>query len=392
MSFNCKKSENISLISVVEDLPIGIILIDSEGIILIANSTFQNIVGGKNGNLIGKSIKSILKETYKEKFDNLLITVKDNKNYEEDWQKREFELITHNRQYLKVHINDYQLEENDVLFMGTISGDENVSKLGNELERQLNLKDDLKDDLEQESELSEMKSRFLSIASHEFRTPLAGILSSLNLIDRYIKADQQTWSNFKNGVKVENHLKKINESVKNLTTILNKFLALGNIEKGEIPIKFVTFNLEKVLKLQVSQFQELRKPGQEISYQHHGRETNVYLDKYLIKNIVNNLCSNAIKFSPENATIEFSSEIDKDNIRLIIKDNGIGIPNSEKSKIFHRFYRAKNALHYDEGTGLGLNIVKKYVELMKGSITFESEQNMGTTFFITFPKKQTENQ
>jgi PAS domain S-box-containing protein len=385
MSFNPEKTENIRLVSVIEDLPMGIVLMDEAGIVVAVNTAFKRIVGDKKQNLIGTSIRSVIQETYKKKLDQFLTLTNEN-HHNHIREKSEFELITYNQQSFKLHIKNYPVEKNDIFLIGTVENDENVLKLENELEKQLSLKNEIKDDLEQESELSEMKSRFLSIASHEFRTPLAGILSSLNLIDRYIKADQSAWANFKNGIKVQNHLIKINESVKNLTSIINNFLAMGNIEKGEIPVKFVRINLKKVLEKQTAQFQEICKPGQILRYKHEGIEKMVILDKYLLRNILNNLLSNAIKFSPENSTIELNSQIDENTIEVVVSDRGIGIPEAEQNKVFSRFYRAKNALHYEEGTGLGLNIVKKYVELMNGNISFESKVNEGTTFYISFPK------
>ncbi len=132
----------------------------------------------------------------------------------------------------------------------------------------------------------------------------------------------------------------------------------------------------------------MSKPGQKINYQHIGKEKMVLLDKNLLRNIINNLLSNAIKFSPENTKIELLSEIDTNTIKLVVQDQGIGIPSHQQNKIFSRFFRAQNALNYEEGTGLGLNIVKKYIDLMKGNISFDSKQNMGTTFYISFPKNK----
>lgn len=243
---------------------------------------------------------------------------------------------------------------------------------------------------EQEFELSALKTNFLSIASHEFKTPLAGILSSLNLINRYLDADHQAWCRFRNKEKVENHLNKINESVKNLNTILDKFLALGNIEKGEIPVSYIHFNLKKFLNTQRSQFQQTAKPGQKINYLHRGKETNVFLDKYLFRNIMNNLLSNAIKFSHENSEIQLISEITNDAIIIEVRDQGIGIPREDQDKIFSRFFRAANAVSYQEGTGLGLSIVKNYVGLLDGQITFESRQHQGTIFCIRIPARKDE--
>ncbi|MCB2208043.1 MAG: HAMP domain-containing histidine kinase [Bacteroidetes bacterium] len=252
------------------------------------------------------------------------------------------------------------------------------------LKDQLKKKELIIKELEQQSELSEMKSRFLSIASHEFKTPLTGILSSLNLIDRYLDADINNWRKFKNREKVENHLQNINESVKNLTTILDNFLSLRNLEKGEIPVNKINFDIKEMLEGQQVQFQQICKTGQQILYVHKGKKKKVCLDKHLFKNIMNNLLSNAIKFSPENTEIEIISEITGNSLKVEISDQGIGIPAKDQKKVFRRFFRAGNALINEEGTGLGLNIVQKYTELMNGNISFKSTENSGTTFYLTF--------
>lgn len=376
-------SQYLKISAIFDELSVGMILLDSDKYILAVNESFIAIFHLIQQQIIGQQLETIKgihfdAENFEEIFDNnssdrkKIIELKNNKG---GTYKVEFVLLdsTNNK---------------SPYYLGVINKSESEYALKKELEKEKALKGSVKDELEQESELSEMKSRFLSIASHEFRTPLAGILSSLNLIDRYIDADQRGWAIFKNNDKVVNHLNKINESVKNLTGILNTFLTLGNIEKGEIPVKYTRFNLQKALKSQGSQFQEMSKPGQKINYQHIGKEKMVLLDKNLLRNIINNLLSNAIKFSPENTKIELLSEIDTNTIKLVVQDQGIGIPSHQQNKIFSRFFRAQNALNYEEGTGLGLNIVKKYIDLMKGNISFDSKQNMGTTFYISFPKNR----
>jgi len=266
-----------------------------------------------------------------------------------------------------------------------LSGKENIQKLGDELERKASIIDDIEEELEHETELSEMKSRFLSIASHEFRTPLAGILSSINLINRYKSAELSSWKQISNHKKIENHLEKVRRSVKNLTSIINKFLALRNISKGEIPVKMSNFDIKNLLYNQKEQLLENCKPGQTIIYKHFGNLTTVHLDPHLLKNIIINLISNAIKYSPENTTINMQSSLNKNELKISIKDQGIGIPRKEQAKVYSRFYRANNALKYNEGTGLGLNLVKNYVEVLNGLISFESEENEGTIFLISFP-------
>lgn len=369
--------EHITLESIFNDLPIGMLVLNEKGLVLAHNTSFRSIVLGKERNIIGEAIWPLITE------DSI---GKENKSI---CHAQDYIIRTYKQQLLTLKINSYQTTSTaKPSIIGILSGENKLSKLEAELERKTSRIDDMEDELEQENELSEMKSRFLSIASHEFRTPLAGILSSLNLINRYRKAEQPLWSQLSNHRKIENHLDKIHESVKNLTTIINRFLALGNISKGEIPVKYTQFDLQKALLHQKNQIEEIGKPGQKIRYKHIGIPSLVNLDQYILKNIMNNILSNAMKFSHEGSEILMNSEINQSRVLISIQDHGIGIPQKEQAKVFRRFYRANNALTFEEGTGLGLNIVKKYVALMDGQITFESEENRGTTFYITFPKKQ----
>jgi PAS domain S-box-containing protein len=366
-----------------EDVPIGIILLDENGLIIFANHYFLKTFLCKKGEMEGKRIETFLAFPLKNKHQaaHTIFTGAS------PGKKQIFAIKNKHDKVYRVEIGTNNSEFAGInIYLGILMDDER--ELRNELKKQINLNDTIQDELEQENELSEMKSRFLSIASHEFRTPLAGILSSLNLIKRYLDADQQAWAGFRNKAKIVNHLNKINESVQNLTAILQKFLALGNIEKGEIPVKYAKINLKENLEKQRLQIQEICKPGQKISYRHIGQRTTVALDKYLLKNILINLLSNAIHYSHENSEIQLISEVKTETVSIIVKDEGIGIPEAEQKRVFRRFFRANNAMTFQEGTGLGLNIVKNYVERMNGNITFESRENMGTTFYVTFPNKK----
>jgi PAS domain S-box-containing protein len=375
--------EHIKLIAIIDDIPVGMILLNENGHIITANNTFLKTLSYRLENLSGKSIGEILTPD-KDQKKNPLPLFREMTSL----SKHIASFKGGNGKVYRIEFRAYESESShEKFYTGFIAGTREAIDLRDELNRQIKMKDSIQDELEEESELSNLKSRFLSIASHEFKTPLAGILSSLNLITRYLDADHQAWSQFRNREKITNHLSKINESVKNLTTILDRFLALGNIEQGEIPLRMARFDLVRALKSQSTQFQELCKPGQKISYQHHGQDTSAYLDKNLLKNIMNNLLSNAIRFSQENSEIKLITDVSSDEVRIELSDEGIGIPETDQSNIFRRFYRAKNALTFQDGTGLGLSIVKKYVELMKGNISFTSEENKGTTFYITFPNK-----
>jgi hypothetical protein len=373
--------DDLKLTAVFDDLPTGLILINNKGYIETANNAFlQDFVKGKS-NIKGIGFDKFLSTDQKSEFNHLLAGV----NKSDGGSVKKIDLIDSQSKIHKLELCYYPAnQEREGMFLGILLGSPNESKLLKEIEKQQQLKESIKDKLEQESELSDMKSRFLSIASHEFRTPLAGILSSLNLMSRYLNANEGGKVSLSHKEKALKHVDKISESVKNLTTILNKFLALGNIEKGEIPVKYSKFDIKSTLESQQILFQQICKPGQKIYYTHKGRVRKVFLDIHLLKNILNNLLSNAIKFSDENTAIQLTSIVSPGIVQLIVADNGIGIPRAEQKYIFRRFYRAKNALSFQEGTGLGLNIVKKYVKLMDGSISFESEEGTGTTFSITF--------
>jgi PAS domain S-box-containing protein len=232
--------------------------------------------------------------------------------------------------------------------------------------------------LEREKELGELKSRFVSMASHEFRTPLSTVLSSAYLISKYSEKEDHG--------KREKHVQRIVSSVNMLTDILNDFLSVGKIEEGKIQVRFSNFDFPVHIGNIIQEINGLFKKGQHINYHHEGNEM-VTLDQGLLKHIVMNLLSNAVKFSPENACIEISSKQEKQSLKLTIKDNGLGISEEDQQHLFERFYRGSNVTHI-QGTGLGLHIVSKYAELMNGAIFCRSKLNEGTTFTITFDLNQ----
>ena len=226
--------------------------------------------------------------------------------------------------------------------------------------------------LEHERELSELKSRFVSTASHEFRTPLGTILSSVSLLSKYQSDDQQ--------IKREKHIQRIKNSVHNLTGILNDFLSLDKLETGVVEGNPVSFELPAFVKETCDQVIPTLKKAQRLDYNHRGR-TEVNLDKQILNNILLNLLSNASKYSGEDAKIEVNSIFENGKIEIKVSDNGMGISHEDKKHLFERFFRAKNTTNIP-GTGLGLNIVKKYVDLLDGSIEVDSVLGEGSTFTV----------
>jgi len=242
--------------------------------------------------------------------------------------------------------------------------------------------EDMQRALEKEKQLNELKSRFVSMASHEFRTPLSTILSSSTLVEKYLdKGDLDPAAIKENASR---HLKRIKSSVGNLTSILNDFLSLDKLEQGKVEIKPVHFDLVKFADELIEEIQATLKKGQKILYTHSGK-TDVYLDKQMLKNILYNFISNAGKYSPEDSVIEFSSNLDKNGLTISVTDYGIGIPDQDQMHLFERFFRAKNVTNI-QGTGLGLNIVKRYSNLLNGEVSFSSKEGKGTTFNLTINK------
>ncbi|MBC3541147.1 ATP-binding protein [Rufibacter sediminis] len=236
---------------------------------------------------------------------------------------------------------------------------------------------DIEKALQKEKELNELKSRFVTTASHEFRTPLSTVLSSASIIARYKTTEEDD--------KRLKHVDRIKSAVQNLTVILNDFLSISRIEEGKVYNIPSTFNLVAFVKESVEEMQALVKEGQKILYQHQGEQELVELDKQLLKNILINLLSNASKYSAEGKNVHLATSITPQKVTITVQDEGIGIPAQDQTHLFTPFFRAQNATNI-QGTGLGLNIVKRYVEVMDGTLEYQSVLDKGTTFTITFPQ------
>ena len=234
--------------------------------------------------------------------------------------------------------------------------------------------ENLKKALETEKELGELKSRFVSMASHEFRTPLSTILSSSYLLTKYTTTEEQP--------NRERHLDRIISSVNLMTDILNDFLSLGKIEEGRIAVKPGAILIKEFIDGIINEIKPLLKKGQVIAYEHKGND-EIILDKGLLKHIVLNLLSNAIKFSGEDSIITIATTKTNTEFILSVRDQGIGISQEDQKHLFERFFRGSNASHI-QGTGLGLHIISRYAELMNGVVKFKTVLEKGTEFIIAF--------
>ncbi|MGF7231237.1 ATP-binding protein [Arachidicoccus sp.] len=249
-----------------------------------------------------------------------------------------------------------------------------TAKLQDALQKLEISKEELSIALSKEKELGDLKSSFVSMASHEFKTPLSTILSSASLLGKYILTEEQ--------FKRDKHVQRIKSSVMNLNNILNEFLSLGKIEDGKITMCASLFAIEPFILKEISDISEILKAGQAVHYMHTGKE-EALLDEVLFRNILINLISNAAKFSAVNKSIFISTHLTGQQLEFVIKDNGMGISQKDQKHLFEIFFRATNATNIP-GTGLGLHIVSKYVEMMNGKIEIKSELEKGTEIKIIF--------
>jgi len=275
-------------------------------------------------------------------------------------------------------------EEVCVAFSGAVvqtevEGLQDFVYIGRDITKRKQAEAEIHKALAKEKELHELKSRFVSMTSHEFRTPLSTILSSSELLEHY----SESWSSEK---KVR-HLRRIQSSVHNMTQLLNDVLIIGKAEAGKLtfhpePLDLCQFCWDLTEELSLNKSSELKK----INFVVSGVCKTTNVDEKLLRHILTNLLSNAIKYSPPGSTVNFELVYQDNEISFQIQDIGIGIPTADLAHLFESFHRASNVGNIS-GTGLGLAIAKKCVELHGGAIAVKSEVGVGTTFEVRIPLK-----
>jgi signal transduction histidine kinase len=234
--------------------------------------------------------------------------------------------------------------------------------------------------LDNQQQLNAMRSKFVSLVSHEFRTPLAIIQTSADLIDRH--------ANNLDPAKVHSYSLRIQTKVRELTALLNNLLDLEKMERQDLLCTPTEFDLVQLGEDQLSEMRALAKEGQRLVHVHGAEDGTVCLDRSMVNNILTNLLSNAIKYSPPGATITLHTGLNNGQASLSVEDEGVGIPQEEQEMLFDRFFRGSN-VDSSQGTGLGLPIVKQYLELMGGTISFTSVPGR-TVFHVVLPRRMAE--
>jgi PAS domain S-box-containing protein len=402
--------------SLYENATEGILLINREGIIILANPAAEKTFGYDRDELLGQPIEilipmqtrghhSKLRDSFHKAPQNrvmgagrdlngtrkngenfpvevslsfytqqnetfviaFIVDITQRKEIENNMlkQKKELEKVTNDIRKLNTEL-EAKVEERTVILREALMKLEQSQK-------------ELSEALDKERELNEIKSRFVSMASHEFRTPLSTILSSASLVSKYPTTEENE--------KREKHIRRIKDSVNYLNELLEDFLSLGKLEEGKVSITTTTFNVKDFFADIVDEMKAIMKKGQEIKISYDDNE-EFTTDKRMLKNILLNLLSNATKFSGEDKNIWVNVANNKQALSVTVRDEGIGIPEDDLPHLFDTFFRGKNVSNI-QGTGLGLPIIKRYLNLLNGDITVSSIYNKGTTFCVILPALET---
>jgi len=406
------KSDQVFYKICFDSLVEGICIANQEGRIVMINSAIEEIFGYKKTELVGQKIDILIpKSLHKAHFDHFNTYIKFPKKYKKG-KGREFFGIHKNGSVLDLEIGlNYFIYEGAFFAKAVISdirtrkqSELRIKEKNKNLEREvkqqtvqllrvvtdlersnLKLKEEIKERIlaeksakkafEKEKELNAMQTKFMSLASHEFKTPLSGILTSAGLIDKYNEINSKE--------KIHAHTRTIKTSVNQLNSILDDFLFLEKTESDNYFFQLSRFKICELLNKLIEDANIILKEGQRIELEICHESIELMQDRKVIDIIIRNILYNAIKYSERDSTIKIKTE-KSENLKIAIIDQGVGIPGDAQEFIFDRFYRAKNVLHI-KGTGIGLNIVKKHMEKLKGTVEVKSEEHKGTTVTIKLP-------
>jgi len=340
-----------SLINSVKDY--AIFRLDQNGTILNWNTGAENLLGYTEKEIVGRSFWVFYSSEDRNSGapeKNLAMTIKLGHLEEESWRIR--------KDGTRFWANVYMISTHDA--HGNLNG---FTKVVRDFSIRKQLDEEKSRALEKEKELNKMKSNFVAMASHEFKTPLTSIQLAANAV-----------STFRDPKVQEKYLEKISANVRTLMSILEEFLSLEKMEEGKMVVNSGVLNIPEITEKICEEAKLI--DTHEVICSHDG-ETLFCLDQLIYRQILTNLVSNAIKYSPENTSVVVNTKAAKPFLTITVRDQGIGITPEDQKHLFERFFRASNVTGI-KGTGLGLHLVKGYVDMLDGSIDIKSEPGKGT--------------
>lgn len=374
--------------NIFENAKEGFFLTDNKGIIELANPMMVHMFGYTSSEeLVGEAIEIFLPKSKAKSHVKLRNEHIKNPMNRPIGAGKSLEAMRKDGSlfFVEVSLSHFKTEKDELKILGFVvdvtlrkKAEDQIKSINADLETKVKARTcQLEEAVEKGNELNNLKTRFVSMVSHEFRTPLSSIHSSATLLSKYKLSDEQE--------RRDKHIARIKKSVNNLTDILSDILTLNKVEEGKLPVNIEKLNIKNLFEESCEELQAIAIRGQTINYIHSGKEI-FSSDLKLLRNISNNLISNAIKYSHPKGRIEVTTKFSNSILSISVKDYGIGIPLKEQVRLFERFFRAANVTNI-QGTGLGLNIVKKYTELLDGRIFFKSKQDIETEFTVEIPER-----
>ena len=346
----------------------GILITDPHKRIVWANQSAENLTGYTLAEMRGKSPSMF---QFEETSRDTLAYIKEHLDQLKPVRTEIYNRSKNGRKYwLELHIQPFFDD------YGNIDG---YLAIEVDITDRKRYEEDLKQALSQEKELSSMKSRFITMTSHEFRTPLTTIQSNLELLSFYFSKNEEARSE-----KVDRYIGRLNKEVGRLTSLMNDILLLGRIDSGKMEFKPVPLRLDEILVDITLHQQFVASDDRKIELEISGSPADITADPVVMNHVFFNIFSNAIKYSPGAPPPLCKVVFNSHGVSVIVRDFGLGIPSADLPHIFESFHRGSNVSTI-QGTGLGLQITRQFVEMHRGTIALQSEEGKGTTVTINLP-------
>jgi len=382
------------LASIVSHSSDAIISTNQEGKVISWNIGAEKLLGYTSKEILNTSVIKLRPEILKEEHDKIVLDIKSGKSI----KSYDTLQVNKNGTLVPVNMSIFPIIDKKGNLKGIssilrdISSQKEAELIKEEFTKRLELKvnertKELKESqkklalsLEKEKDLGELKSRFVAIASHQFRTPLTVIQSSMGVL-----ALQSDDMNDKFSSKFERVYNRIERQIEKMTSLMNQVLILGKINTLNVQPTFKSTDLIAFCEEIMANHNAIQIDGRSLIFTVHGDAYKIKLDAKLMEDAISNLISNAFKYSANKPAPSLTISFGKQEVQLSIKDNGIGIPSQDVKYLFNPFFRASNVTGLS-GTGLGTAIAKEYVELNGGTISVTSKLNKGSEFIITLKK------